>query len=360
MSSTIFISHSSRDLGSALRLAEDLKRAGLAVWLDEWEIGVGDPIVQKIQKGISDAAYVAVWLTEASIASGWVGTEWQTKYEEEVARGSVTVLPLLAEDCELPPFLRGKRYADFRASYAAGLASLLNVVGIKNWTGPFGMKFNLVIPGAFVMGSADGEENERPPHQVVINRPFYVSSCVVTQQDWRSVMGTEPWKGDPHVREGDDYPAVNVSWFDAQSYLTRLSEADEQSSYYLPTEEEWEYAARAGTSTEFSFGDDERDMRFYGWYRDITQNAEEYAHEVAKKRPNPWSLYDMHGNVWEWMDDWYYGSYSSTPRLNPVEKVLRGGGWDYPAYGARSAFRNHLLPTRSNHVIGIRLIRKPA
>jgi formylglycine-generating enzyme required for sulfatase activity len=99
-------------------------------------------------------------------------------------------------------------------------------------------------------------------------------------------------------------------------------------------------------------------MRQYGWYRDITQNAEEYAHMVGTKRANPWGLHDMHGNVWEWMDDWYYGSYAAQPKLNPVEKVLRGGGWDYPAYGARSAFRNHLLPSRSNYVIGFRLIRK--
>jgi len=341
-------------------LAEDLKRAGLKVWLDEWEISVGDRITQKIQKGISDATYVAVWLTQASVMSGWVETEWQTKFEEEVTRRAVTVLPLLAENCEIPQFLKQKKYADFRTNYTAGLAELLRVVGIKDWTNPFGMRFSLVLPGAFVMGSTFGEENERAPHQIVINRPFYIGSYVVTQQNWRSLMDTEPWKDDPHVREGDNYPAVNVSWFDAQNYLTQISEADGHSSYYLPTEEEWEYAARAGTSTEFSFGDDERDMRFYGWYRDITQNAEEYAHEVGRKRPNPWSLYDIHGNVWEWMDDWYYGSYNSAPRLNPVEKVLRGGGWDYPAYGARSAFRNHLLPTRSNHVIGIRLIRKTA
>ena len=153
---------------------------------------------------------------------------------------------------------------------------------------------------------------------------------------------------------------MNVSWYDAQEFLNRLSSVDRSNSYYLPTEDEWEYAARAGTTTEFSFGDDERDMRLFGWYRDITQNAEEYAHVVALKRPNPWGLYDMHGNVWEWMDDWYYGSYAAQPRLNPVEKLLRGGGWDYPAYGARSAFRNHLLPTRANYVIGFRLIRKPA
>ena len=99
---SIFISHSSRDGDGPLRLAEDLKRTGLKVWLDEWEIGVGDRITQKIQKGLSGATYVAVWLTRASVESGWVDTEWQTKYETEVTTGTVVVLPLLAEDCEMP------------------------------------------------------------------------------------------------------------------------------------------------------------------------------------------------------------------------------------------------------------------
>jgi formylglycine-generating enzyme required for sulfatase activity len=360
MTASIFISHSSQNVDGPLRLAEDLRRTGLEVWLDEWEIGVGDRITQKIQKGLSGATYVAVWLTRASVESGWVDTEWQTKYETEAATGAVAVLPLLAEDCQIPYFLAGKRYADFRQNYTRGLADLLKVVGMKDWVSPTGMNFSLILPGAFVMGSASGDENERPPHQVVIGRPFYIGTCVVTQGDWRELMGTEPWKGDPRVRDGDGYPTVNVSWYDAQHYLDRLSQQDEDNSYYLPTEEEWEYAARAGTDTEFSFGDDERDMRFFGWHRDITQGGEEYAHEVGKKRPNPWGLYDVHGNIWEWMDDWYYGSYSAQPKLNPMEKVLRGGGWDYPAYGARSAFRNHLLPTRSNYVIGFRLVRRPA
>ena len=256
--------------------------------------------------------------------------------------------------------MRGKRYADFRQDYTKGLADLLKVVGMKDWVSPSGMKFSLILPGAYIMGSENGEENERPPHQASIGRPFYIGTYVVTQRDWRELMGTEPWKGDPHVRDGDEYPAVNLSWYDAQRYLDRMSQQDKDNSYYLPTEEEWEYTARAGTNTEFSFGEDERDMRFFGWYRDITQNGEEYAHGVGKKRPNQWGLYDVHGNIWEWMDDWYYGSYSAQPKLNPMEKVLRGGGWDYPAYGARSAFRNHLLPTRSNYVIGFRLIRRPA
>ena len=195
---------------------------------------------------------------------------------------------------------------------------------MKDWISPLGMKFSLIVPGAFVMGSDNGEENERPPHQVAIGRPFYMGTYVVTQRDWRELMGTKPWEGAPHVRDGDAYPAVNVSWRDVRGYLDRINDQDKGNSYYLPTEEEWEYAARAGTNTEFSFGDDQRDMRNYGWYRDNTQGSEEYAHEVGKKNPNPWGLYDIHGNIWEWMDDWYWGSYSAQPKLEPPEKVLRG------------------------------------
>ena len=239
------------------------------------------------------------------------------------------------------------------------LPRLLKVIRMSDRVSTSGMRFSFILPGAFVMGSVSGEENEQPPHQVVIGRPFYMGTYVVTQRDWRELMGTEPWKGDPHVREGDRYPAVNVSWYDVQGYLGLMSERDPGNSYSLPTEAEWEYAARAGTDTQFSFGDDERDLRFFGWYRDITQGREEYVHEVGKKRPNPWGLYDMHGNVKEWTDDWYYGSYSAQPRLDPLGKVIRGGAWDYPAYGARSAFRSHVLPRRSGNFIGFRVIRRP-
>ncbi|WP_322763102.1 SUMF1/EgtB/PvdO family nonheme iron enzyme [Frankia sp. Cr2] len=359
MTEKIFISHSSTDAAAALRLAEDLRRSGLNVWLDQWEIGVGQGITQTIQRGLADARYLALWLTRASVQSGWVETEWQTKFSAAVASRSTVVLPLLAEDCDIPLLLQDKKYADFRHGYTAGLAELLKVVGLRDWQSPLGMKFTLIAPGTFTMGSENGEENERPAHPEKIDWPFYMSAYAVTQKEWREVMGTEPWKGERKVREGENYPAVNVTWHDCENFVTRLSSADNANSYYLPTEREWEYSARAGTTTDFSFGDDERDMRFFGWYRDLTQNAEEYAHEVGAKRPNPWDLYDMHGNIWEWTADWYYGSYRAERKLEPVEKVLRGGGWDYPAYGARSAFRNHLLSTRSNYVIGFRLIRRP-
>jgi formylglycine-generating enzyme required for sulfatase activity len=358
MVTSIFISHSSQDAASARRLAEDLKRAGLQVWLDESNITVGDGITDKVQRGVASATYLAVWLTRASVASGWVQREWASKYDAEIASDSTIILPLLAEDCAVPGLLRDKKYADFRSSYTNGLADLLQSVGVRDWESPFGMRFKLIIPGAFMMGSPNGEENERPPHQATVNWPFYMGAHTVTQGEWMRFMGTEPWKGMPRVREGDQFPAVNVNWFDAQAYITRLGDADKDNSYYLPTEEEWEYAARAATVTEFSFGDDERDMRFYGWYRDITQNAEEYPHEVGRKRPNPWGLYDMHGNVWEWVHDWYFGSYSAQPKMNPDEKVLKGGAWDYRAYGARSAFRASKLPNRTDATVGFRLIRR--
>jgi formylglycine-generating enzyme required for sulfatase activity len=354
MSERLFVSYSSKDKDAVLRLAEDLKRAGAEVWLDQYQIQVGDRITQKIQEGLKDARYLTVWLTREAVQSGWVEREWQSKFSAEIHSGQKVILPLLVEDCEMPPLLVDRKYADFRTDYGEGLSELLQVVGKQDWENSFGMKFRLIPPGAFLMGSKGGGENEAPVHQIPINRPFYMGTYVVTQHQWKSVMDTEPWKGERMVREGDKYPAVNVNWFDAQQLVTRLSGIDGH-SYSLPKEEEWEYAARAGTTTAFSFGDDERDMLAYGWCQEMTQNVEEYAHEVGLKKPNPWGLYDVHGNIWEWTDDWYYGSYEAKP-LNPVEKVLRGGAWDWPADGARSAFRNHLLPTRTNYTIGIRLV----
>ena len=174
MTTTIFISHSSQDAVSSLRLAEDLKKAGLKVWLDEWDIAVGERITDKIQRGLTSADYLAVWLTRASIESGWVEREWQAKYHAEIASNSIMILPLLAEDCTIPILLSDKKYADFRSSYTTGLADLLRSVGLRDWESPFGMKFRLIIPGAFVMGSQsseEGGENERPPTRLRLVGP---------------------------------------------------------------------------------------------------------------------------------------------------------------------------------------------
>lgn len=353
----VFLSHSSHDKEPVRLLAADLRSAGVDVWLDELEINVGQSVTERLDEGLRASDFLAVWLTRNAIESGWVNREWRSRYAYEIGKGDKVILPLLAEPCDVPPLLADKHFADFRFDYCAGLAQLLRaVVGADSWTNKLGISFKLITPGAFLMGSNNGEENEGPAHQVSIRKPFFMATSVVTQGQWQQLMATTPWSGQPKVLNDPDCPAVHVSWFDAQAFLNRLSQEDKDSSYYLPTEEEWEFAARAGSTTEFSFGNDERDLRAFGWYRDMTQGGEEYAHRVGTKRPNAWGLYDMHGNVWEWTDSWFFGSYSVTPKLSPLEKVVRGGGWDYPAFGARSAFRNHLLPTRTLNVLGFRLI----
>ena len=128
MSNRIFLSHSSHDKSAVRRLAVDLQSAGVNVWLDEWEITVGDRITQKIQEGLRASDYLAVWLTQHAVDSGWVEREWQSKYNDEVSKNAIFVLPLLADNCDLPPLLADKKFADFRKDYQAGLKELLRVV----------------------------------------------------------------------------------------------------------------------------------------------------------------------------------------------------------------------------------------
>ncbi len=123
----VFLCHSSKDKKAIRRLAKDLGGHGIEVWLDEYKISVGDVIIEKLQEGISHCDYLLVWLTKKAILSKWAQREWYSKYHEEIESGRVMVIPLLAEDCDLPAFLRVKRYADFRKDYQAGLTELLAV-----------------------------------------------------------------------------------------------------------------------------------------------------------------------------------------------------------------------------------------
>ncbi len=128
----VFLSYSSRDKDDVRRLAKDLTDVGVDVWLDEWEILVGDRITQKIQEGLADSDYLAVWLTRHAVDSGWVKREWQTKYYEEASNGAVSVLPLLAEACEIPLLLKDKKYADFTGDYVVAINELLKVITSNN------------------------------------------------------------------------------------------------------------------------------------------------------------------------------------------------------------------------------------
>ena len=202
-------------------------------------------------------------------------------------------------------------------------------------------------------------------HEVEISRGFWLGKYEVTQGEWESVMGTTPWSGRNYVRSNSSHPAVYISWNNVQAFVDKLNVAAGSDVYRLPSEAEWEYACRAGTSTRWSFGDDESELTHYAWYRDNAWNAgERYAHAVGTKRANPWGLYDMHGNVWEWVQDWYSSSYyNSSPRVDPPgptsgsARVRRGGRFYNSARLVRSAARDGYSPGGRNPYIGVRLVR---
>jgi formylglycine-generating enzyme required for sulfatase activity len=193
------------------------------------------------------------------------------------------------------------------------------------------MRLVLIRPGKFLMG--EGKEQR----EVTISKPFYMGATEVTQAQYEAVMRVNP----SHFK-GAANPVDKVSWFDAMDFCKKLSERTRQ-VFRLPTEAEWEYACRAGTTTRFSFGDSESDLGDYAWHKG---NSGEKTHPVAQKKPNAWGLYDMHGNVWEWCADWY-GSYTAGPLTDPQGaasgslRVLRGGSWrGGDTVGFRCAYRD--------------------
>lgn len=228
------------------------------------------------------------------------------------------------------------------------------------------IKFSYIQPGTFLMGSRQGADNEKPVHEVRIPQGFYMQTTEVTQAQWQLVMGTRPWFGEEYVREGDDYPAIYVSWDDVEEFLRKLNQLDPGKGYRLPTEAEWEYVCRAGTNTEYCFGNEETMLGTYAWYdKNAWDIGEKYAHRVAQKQPNAWGMYDMHGNVFEWCNDWYdekyYHQVKNQTAVDPQGalsgsfRVFRGGSWNLGSGHCRSADRLSYLPDTRNHHLGFRL-----
>ena len=219
------------------------------------------------------------------------------------------------------------------------------------FTNSIGMKFVLIPAGSFTMGSPSdepGRDSDERQHRVTISKPFYLQTTEVTQGQWRRVMGNNP----SYFKNcGDDCPVEQVSWNDAQEFIRKLNQMEGIDKYRLPTEAEWEYAARAGSTTRYYFGDDESSLGRYAWY---SRNSGKRTHPVGQKRPNAWGLYDMHGNIWEWCQDWI-GDYPSGHVIDPKGpssgefRVLRGGSWYYFARNVRSAYRCRLNPVLRYH-----------
>ncbi len=253
-------------------------------------------------------------------------------------------------------------------------------------TSSLGMKFVYIKPGSFIMGSpsseVDREENEIQ-HKAVLTKGFYIQATEVTQGQWKSVMENNP----SHFKYcGDDCPVENVSWYNVQDFIKKLNKDEGQNIYRLPTEAEWEYACRAGSTSGFSFGNDGTKLGSYAWYFGNSEskeskppsnlsfkakltwrlvNLESKTHPTAKKKPNIWGLHDMHGNVREWCQDWK-GNYSSKRITNPTgpsdgtTRVCRGGSWVVNAAYCRSAYRFDYAPEYKYNGLGFRLVRVSA
>ncbi len=232
----------------------------------------------------------------------------------------------------------------------------------KTFTNTIGMEFVFIPAGEFDMGSPSGEDrrdsDELPRHRVEIAKIFYMGKYEVTQKQWRDVMGNNP-----SYFKGDNLPVERVSWNDAQEFIKKLNGKEGTNKYRLPSEAEWEYAARAGTTTRYSFGDDESKLGDYAWYEG---NSGSETHEVGQKKPNPWGLYDMHGNVWEWVQDKYHdlvgydgapGDGSAWESGDGTDRVWRGGDWSINAKFCRSAERSGRNPGGGDSTLGFRIVK---
>jgi len=226
----------------------------------------------------------------------------------------------------------------------------------------------LLVPipaGEFMMGSPQsdpGRMDQEILHRVILTQSFHLGQTEVTQGQWKTVMDTTPWEEESNVRQGDDYPAVLVNWNDAVEFCRKLSEK-EGVQYRLPTEAEWEYACRAGTTTVYSFGDDPSPLGEYSWYSEnVRETGENHVHIVGQKKPNPWGLYDIHGNVWEWCQDWVgpypYEAVTDPRTLSSGQlRVNRGGSWNHSPWYCRSAFRGGSTVFTCNSYLGFRVVR---
>jgi len=232
------------------------------------------------------------------------------------------------------------------------------VAGVSMTETMTGMKFVWIPPGEFMMGSNDGVSYEKPAHGVAIRKGFWLGKYAVTQGEWESVMGSDPSR---FISENLRLPVVYVSWNDVQDFIRKVNSRTGK-RFRLPSEAEWEYACRAGTTTRYSFSDNESALNQYGWFKG---NSGGRTHPVGEKLPNGWGLYDMHGNVWEWCEDCWNADYRGGSNDEGAmmtgdysSRVMRGGSWGSEPRFMRSAYRTWLSADNLHHNIGFRLVQE--
>jgi len=388
----IFISYASDDRLRVKPLAIALEGQGWSVWWDR-KIPPGKKFSEVIEEEVSSARCVIVLWSIASVKSDFVQTEAAVGAEKRI------LIPATIDEVRIP--------FEFRRIHAANLTdwngesnhegflqligALINLLGSpipvptsetykpapsepiaieiptlalsqkpalqQKITNSIGMDFVRIPAGLFTMGSSQGGDNEKLPHDVRIPQPFYLQTTAVTQEHWVKVMGDTA----SHFKScGTDCPVEQVSWRDAKRFIEKLNQLEKTKAYRLPSEAEWEYACRAGTMTEYFFGNDASLLDEYAWY---VNNSKRTTRRVATKKANSWGLYDMLGNVWEWVEDDYHGSYKGAPVDGQAwvdyprgsGRVVRGGGWDDVAQYCRSAMRSNDFPGYRSAEVGFRL-----
>lgn len=321
---------------------------------------------------------ISVWqaLRAVTIDAAWQNFEDQDKGSVEpgkladfvlLAENPVTVEPRRLKDIAVLETIVGGEtvYRKPAAHSGAGRAQAAEMARGSKRTivldvgGGVQMELVLIPPGSFFMGDDKGEDDEKPVHKVTITRPFYLGKDLVTQEQWQAVMGS----GNPSSHKGPKNPVESIDWLTCQKFIEKLNTKPQTTSgrFRLPTEAEWEYACRAGSTTRYSFGDSEADLGQYAWF---SGNSAEQSHPGGLKKPNAWGLYDMHGNLWQWCADWYGGDYYQiSPGNDPGgpqsgrQRVQRGGSWLFGPEFCRSAARSIGRPTGSYTVVGLRVAR---
>ena len=395
----IFISYASEDREQAEKLSQALQAQGWSVWWDR-RIPAGRVFDEVIEEEIDQARCLVVLWSKNSVGSEWVLIE-----VGDGADKKKPLVPVLIEQVKIPMRFRRLQAANLEGWDGSGThPSFVRLVqdlegalgtppesvqqqparkqqkgrkqaskptpaksrrkGVRKVGAPApqtqtarledGVEIEFVeIPaGKFEMGSNSGGSDEEPVRQVRISRSFQLGKYPVTQEQWETLMGSNP-----SGFKGARRPVERVSWDHVQEFIGKMSRRKDDFEYRLPTEAEWEYAARAGTSGNYAGNLDEM-----AWY---STNSGKETHPVGEMKPNAWGLYDIHGNVWEWVQDWYDSEYYiSRPNQDPPGpetgsgRVIRGGGWVSPARLCRSAGRGRRGPGIRGGALGFRLLRQ--
>ena len=376
MSEEIFLSYDKSDRKKVRILAKALAKQGYSIWWDR-DIHGGKRYTKVIKNKLNNAQCVIVLWSKHSVESDWVLDE------AELAKDKL--IPVLIDKVDIPLGFGQIHTLDFldwqeilpHPAFNHLLDSVVEMIGppvagesgfqkpsskerwkeqketLKN---SIDMKFALIPAGEFMMGSEEFNSS-KPVHTVKIRTPFYLGINPVTQREWKAIMGNNPSEFN-----GNDLPVESVSWNEVQDFIKKLNEKEGTNKYRLPTEAEWEYAARAGTTTRYSFGDDDSKLKEYAWF---DENSGDKTHPFGNRKANPWGLYDVHGNVWEWVQDEWHDAYNSAPADgsawedgSSAYRVLRGGSWIINARRCRSAFRGSNGPGFRNHSLGFRLLKE--